>query len=249
MGFCIRIVSIICLILTTSHAWTVGIGAYGAGGVSSSRWNANSKEASRTSDYFYGGGLIIDSAVARDVLLNYRFKGGYEKYLFQGFGSVSTGRPISRVNTSHTFGFGIVRKEKVRFWIGPQLGLGYIWGERKFTDYTIFVNSSFTGPLYQYVPYRSGVSYKFVSMNLGLELGLNINIGNYVTLFIDCGFGYGVNISTNLRTDIEGNTAAAYKTLIGNGIGIHGSMGIMIRINDVYKPIEDKKKEIIANNK
>jgi hypothetical protein len=113
-------------LLLASSLWAAGIGIYGTGGVNFSNWESNGSTPKSTA-YFYGGGLVIDSNAARNELFGYRFTAGYEQvrriYPYPNFLNVS----IHKFSMTHTLGFGVVRNENLRLWIGPQLGLHYLY--------------------------------------------------------------------------------------------------------------------------
>lgn len=229
-------------ILSSMPVFAVGLGVYGTGGTSSTRWNASNKEEKRTTDYSYGCGFILDTHPARNELFGYRLKAGYEQYASIGYGNVSTGASISKINMLVTLGFGVIRNEKMRFWIGPRIGLGYLFGEKNFWNYSGYLDLS-AFPFVKIFPYKDKIKYEYLSGSIGLELGANFHIGDYVSIFIDCGFGYGVHIATNTRqpsislTNPLGGIFGTRKTLVGNGIGIQGGAGVLFRIFDKYEEV------------
>ena len=75
--------------------------------------------------------------------------------------------------------------------------------------------------------------------SLGLALGLNVNIGAYLTLFVETGARYVFNYST---TSTGGFSLSSGYILPAESIGDvfvrgyegYASAGIMFRINDTY---------------
>ena len=119
---------IVCSVFILAYlkpAGAIGIGLYGTGGVDFSTWREkkyetysfNNNRNYKTTNYLFGGGLIMDTNVAGDSLLNYRFTFGYQQYRIPDFGT----EYMHGICMSHTLGFGLVRTRFVRLWIGPQL--------------------------------------------------------------------------------------------------------------------------------
>jgi hypothetical protein len=186
-------------------AQAAGIGVYGTGGVNLDTISYRGATANST-DYFYGGGLAIDSNVARNELFGYRFTLGYEQYRMKASNSDYTSDPIHRISMSHTFGFGVARNETVRFWLGPRIGIHYLFIRKTDTGWTTQVTEK----------------TDFIGLDALLALGLNINMGDVATLFFDIGFGYMGNYDL-------------HSSGIGNGFGLDGKIGFMFRINDKFK--------------
>lgn len=163
-----------------SHASALGIGVYGNIRNNWSTINADyaditppitnpafedQADATRT---IYSFGFILDTAVSTDSIFNYRLQLGY------GFGSLkidgtyySETIDINEFQFYNTFGFGIVRSQYVRIWLGPQIGLGYGDGE-----YTYLGESNYYGDIF---------------ISLGAVLGFNIHLGGLISLSIDGG--------------------------------------------------------------
>ncbi len=153
----------------------------------------------------YNAGIAIDSNVSMDKAFNYR--------LYLGFGQVNrefTGDVKARINMfdgsmTHTFGFSLVRKKAVRFYLGPQLALGYSWGKSP-------VDRRY---------------YDEIRAMLGPVFGLNINIGPCLTLFWDFGGRMGYLIGNSRGYEFNGN-------LTGFSFEAFTSAGVMFRIKDSY---------------
>lgn len=194
-------------------ARAAGIGVYGTGGAAFMNWKNEGDKYGSSTDYFYGGGIIVDSNVAKDQLFGYRFSAGYEQYVLTDPGSSNTSDPIHRFSMSHTFGFGMVRTDMVRLWAGPRLGLHY------------------------HYLHKAGYELDAIGADALLAFGLNINPGNIFTLFFDVGFGYMgfYTIKSKVTSaDIFGYTPKEMRPM-GHSFGIDAKIGFMFRINDTYK--------------
>ena len=222
------------MIFASPALWATGIGVYGTSGVGSTTWNYQRLGTSvltslidngisyKSTDYFYGGGIVIDTAVAEDRLFNYRFTAGYELFCIKYPGSIFTENPIDRFSMSHTFGFGLLRNQNVRLWIGPRLGFHYLYIN---TYVPVSLKDVFNFPSRILIgnPLKNKIKIDIAEFGFDilLALGLNINIGNYTTLFVDIGGGYMGNYDLKI--------AGA-----GHAIVIDGRVGIMFRVNDSF---------------
>jgi hypothetical protein len=211
------------MIFSSTALWATGIGLYGTGGVGASTWTYEGEKMS-TTDYFGGGGLIIDTAAAKDTLFNYRFTFGYEQYFLRDPETDTTGKPINRFSISNTFGFGLWRAQNVRFWLGPRVGLHYLYKKDSATVLMFFPWP--TGIII--LPMRVSMDLKAIGLDLMLALGFNFNIGDYTTLFIDVGMGYIGNYNIKISES-------------GHAFGIEGMAGIMFRVDDTYTRPPAKK--------
>jgi hypothetical protein len=234
------------IILTASNAFAGG-GIYGNGiglkGGGGGYYRYNSYGSSYPSDYLYGygGGIILDSAVAKDKIFNYRFKAGYDRYYASITSSSSKFDPTNRYSMSQTFGFGIVRNEDTRFWIGPQIGFHYFRFKEKRPLSTsddeyylllsqLLINPSLLStnfiPFYLYMDKKKITKkHDYIGLNLLLAMGINVNLGDNATIFIDFGIGYMGNYSVS----------GGDNPLQPHNIGIQASTGVMFRVDDRYR--------------
>jgi hypothetical protein len=213
--------------IIAQSAQASGIGIYGTGGAGFMNWTYNGSSDGSTTDYFYGGGIIIDSNAAADQVFGYRFTGGYEQYKARDPQSGLTSKGINRFSMSHTFGFGIARTPIVRFWIGPRFGFHYMYGNYNTTDFTFTTMMMMFG--YLFPPMRVKIDLDYFGFDLMLAMGINFNIGEYTTIFLDMGFGYMGNFNLN-----DSNEK-------GNAFGLEGKVGIMFRVNDTYTVADNNK--------
>ena len=138
-------------------------------------------------------GVIYESAPARDKLLSYRGTLGFD---------ISTSVSVKEVNiagisiddlginldesskygasTKHTFAFGIIRTDRLKWWVGPGVGLTFNYYTK---DIDLFG---------QKVDFRAAN----LSIGGGGETGVNIHLGPGMTLCVGGGihwraFGFG----------------------------------------------------------
>ena len=91
--------------------------------------------------YSPGIGISVDSNLGRDIPFNYRFNLDY--YKASGTIPRSNGEYLninkSALTISQVFGFSVYRSKRVRFWLGPMMGLSkinsrYHYGYNGFPD-------------------------------------------------------------------------------------------------------------------
>lgn len=154
-----------------SDAMAVGIGLYTSYSTGSADWTA--EDDSGTLDFeddthHVGVGFILDTNLAKDSLFNYRLKLGYDKLVSEEYRSGNKDFEFDGFIWDNTFGFGVLRNEMLRLWLGPQLGFSGYSGEN---------------------PYEEGDAHLF-GVNLGAVLGLNFNPGNVITIALETGYKY-----------------------------------------------------------
>lgn len=205
----------ITMVFSASAAWAVGLGFYGTGGMARDSLSSKNSESSvMVNDSFYGGGFILETVSAKDQLFGYRLKLEYNQFNSKEPDSGLEFNGFHNVGMYHTFGFGVIRTNLVRFWAGPQIGLSYTFGE--ITKH--YSNFSFTS--FEIGAYK--VKMQSVGVDVLIALGVNFNIGSTATLFIDFGAGYMGKYDT---TSSE----------VGHAIGFKASAGIMFRVADTYQ--------------
>jgi len=115
----------------TSQAMAIGKGFYLQLGSGGATWDAEDDLGTKWSfdtDTSYAGiGFVLDTATADDRLFNYRFQVGLEKYENK---TTRTGSKLSMDSLviDQDFGFGLVRNERLRFWLGPELRISFSAG-------------------------------------------------------------------------------------------------------------------------
>ncbi len=139
---------------------------------------------------YAGGGIVIDSSPDRDEVFNYRFNLGYEKLTFKN----DTGDlKLNNYVLDQDFGFGLIRSEIVRFWLGPELRVSYANG----TD-----------------PNFSDIKYKFWGFGGGPVAGIDFNISDSVTFSLKGGYLYtkylGQQDAPGGSTDYDFNETHAF---------------------------------------
>lgn len=118
-----------------------------------------------------GFNFILDTAVAKDKVFNYRLGLGYEKETFD----VGT-REVGRFALTNTFGFGVLRTEAVRLWLGPQI----------------------------FFAYGSDDTYHDLDAGAAFVLGTNFAVGPVVSLGLELGYGIGFHRWEVGRLDNDG---------------------------------------------
>jgi len=120
-----------------------------------------------------GFGFVLDTAVAKDRVFNYRFNLTLSSIEYDDFDD-HTGQydfELNQFSMDHTFGFGVLRSKVARVWIGPQLRFAFLSGD-------------ISRP---YDHYREDLDHAF-GFGGGLVLGVNFHAGEIVSFCLDSGF-------------------------------------------------------------
>ncbi len=224
---------------------SLALGPFGSAGIGQQWWNGKSGMAGNA-----GGGIIIDTAAAKNVLMNYRtsihlaqdYNFRYTRRPMVGFVNNLLGttanttvtryyrgkdlvRPMS-IDLSQAIGFGLVRTPLVRFWLGPDIVLKLVTGFDK-------------------------KLYLGFSGGLGVVLGLNINLGKLVTLTFSGScralYSYRYTEYTVIKSNDVVPSSVGLPDIFfpdprkkandqNHGLGIYGQLniGVLFRINDSY---------------
>jgi hypothetical protein len=191
-----------------------------------------------------GVGLLFDTNVAGDRFFNYRLNFGYSR-IFTHFNNENE---LNRISAINTFGFGVVRTGLVRFWLGPQVGVHFNFGEIS----TKFIKNDIAHALYAVNgisnAFTSKDNFKIGKIDAGLAIGVNLNLANNITIGLDGGIRYGLvvgSVDSRIRgmyTNFPslGNPPIVKKTKynsIGSGWEIYGAFSVIYRINDSFSSV------------
>ncbi len=210
-AFKISIISLILLLAVSASCMAMGLGVYVGYDflLSSLGWYDNWSNFDRVK--IIQAGMLFDTNVAQDRLFNYRLQIGLDfsnATFYDQDRSQSADMNIWQLSFCNTFGFGFVRNEMVRFWVGPQVGFG------------LGFEPNFLQKGYYSEP---GDFFEF-DFFAGVGLGINIHLGDTVSLFADAGL--------RLHEDFMMSPAAAF---VGYLIKVHANVGVIFRFDDTYE--------------
>ena len=199
------------------EAMAVGLGWYWGGAGGSATWDYDYDYGSRhysgrgfdTTPLHFGTGIVFDTAVAKDTLLNYRLNLGYERWEDDVKDS-NTKYQMDSAVLRNTLGFGVLRTKMLRLWLGPQFSLSYAQGNPE-SD--------------------SNFDIKLFGVGFGPAVGLNLNLGKVVTLAFTFGGRYTWYTGTGDRESYYYNYDYDYK--INEFVGFI-NMALLFRIRDTY---------------
>lgn len=193
-----------------SSASALGLGFYGSLGSGSGDLEVDPEAGTDyefdTDNEHRSFGFVLDTAVAKDKVFNYRLQVGLDKWEEE---NSDTGDKfeIDGFVVENDFGFGVVRRESFRLWLGPTLRIEY--GEGIYNDNT-------------------DEEAAFFGIGVGPVIGVNFNFGRIFTLGLKSGYlfeGYG-----GAGKDLfEGDRY----TISSRQIFINAA--IIFRINDTFK--------------
>jgi hypothetical protein len=164
-----------------------------------------------------GCGFIADTNLGNDRLFNYRFRAGYE---YQKTDS-GIADHYQRVQASNIFGFGVYHHERVRVWVGPQIGIGYQWGNNRYYRYS---NISVNGVV---LPMRISDPAGYFGIHIGMAAGVNVAITPVISIPVECGFRY--TLWVDLRKGQGAMRAGGFTAMGPEG---YAALGVMYRFNE-----------------
>lgn len=193
----------VALVLGTSDARAAGFGIYGsAGGDGSATWTQDSYLSTSTSykdkTAHQGAGFVLDTAVAKDSFFNYQLNLGYDEFTNKFSGS-STDLKLGGLMISNAFGFGIVRTDGFRLWMGPEIRLAWPSGS------------------------LSGVDYDFFGAGVGPVVGMNFNLPGTVSFMVKAGYQF-----MTYNGESSSSTYSSYDMEIKERL-IYVNVGILFR--------------------
>jgi hypothetical protein len=206
---------------TPGHA--LGIGAYGTFSYTDACWEdlTNSSINGDLLHYFAGGGLVIDTAVAKKNIFNYRMNLGLGQIWEKAKESDPFDEDLSGIEGEfiNSFGFGIVRIPLFRLWLGPQLGIRFA-----------------------HFDYPGNLDVDRLTFLPGAVLGFNINIGDLFTISLDGGFRYNLGVTFYTSDDVLNDRV--YSSLGPEGFV---NLSVIFRIDDTMA--SEKKSSSSEKNK
>ncbi len=177
-----------------SNASALGLGFYGGYGGDKADWDVDYNSTSVGNGTYQQNaehktfGFVMDTAVAKDKLFNYRLNLGYDTFLSKP-GEGAYKYVMKGFVLENDFGFGIVREPSVRVWLGPELRISILSGEDRFNG-------------------TSGRNIDLFGVGVGLAIGVNVNLGEAVALgfkvayLVNNYYGQG-NGKTSLDSDAD----------------------------------------------
>jgi opacity protein-like surface antigen len=234
LGSAITAAAILAIALIAAPAGATGLGLYLTYGDGSSEldenWDDDSSfhELSTEGDSeFYGGGFVLDTAVALDRVFNYRLNVGFEKLEYEADSvfNETLGSPLAfrvydldvkRLVIDNTFGFGIVRLEGFRMWLGPQIRIGGMWGDGNQATATQTAEVDVAGVVLGFAP----------------VLGFNINAPGNVSIGIDLGYRWsfmGGKIDKKLSTGYDDDDSFSFRER-----SVFINVSLLFRLNENF---------------
>ena len=83
-------------------------------------------------------GFVMDTAPAQDRLFNYRLNVGLEAFEAD-WDDTCCEMDLGGVAVDNTFGFGVLRTDSVRLWVGPRVRVGFYGGDLDPTGEEIYL--------------------------------------------------------------------------------------------------------------
>ena len=109
---------------------------------------------------------MFDTAVAKDSFFNYQLNLGYDEFTNKSPIFSDGEVKLGGLMISNAFGFGIVRTDGFRLWMGPEIRLAWPRGS------------------------KSGVDYDFFGGGVGPVVGMNFNLPGTVSFVVKAGYQF-----------------------------------------------------------
>jgi hypothetical protein len=187
------------LALGISDADAAGFGIYGSvGGDRSSTWSQDNGPSFNVKTEHQGAGFVFDTAVAQDKFFNYQLNLGYDEFT-RKTASSSSELKLGGLMISNAFGFGIVRTDGFRLWMGPEIRLAWPRGS------------------------LSGWDYDFFGAGVGPVVGMNFNLPGTVSFMVKAGYQFMTYNGT-----ADSSTSTSYDYEIKERL-IYVNIGILFR--------------------
>ena len=180
-------------------ASAAGMGVYVPFSVGDSATISNSPDYGVDEDFdidykpSLGFGIAFDSNIGKDKLFNYRLGLEYSKVevdTFDGHSCTSGCDFGTKINIVNTFGFGVLRTEMVRLWVGPRINIGWT-----FDTYD-----------------NNGARAEF-ELGVAPAVGVNVNLGRLVSLAADVDYKFATGFGAYDSDDtFDGGSYTASKT-------------------------------------
>ena len=118
-----------------------------------------------------GLGLAFDSNIGKDKLFNYRLGLEFSKKEVDTIDGYSCSGSYcdfgTNINIVNTFGFGVLRTETVRLWVGPRINIGWTFDS-----------------------YSNNGSRAEFELGIAPAVGVNVNLGRVVSLAADIDYKF-----------------------------------------------------------
>jgi len=212
----IQLVSLLlAVIFFTSSAMAIGLGFYLNPGIFGGEADWTLETDYSAFDYEYkkdtehtGYGFVLDTAVAKNKLFNYRLNLGMEEFTHKK-GDSNTEYEFDSFVIDNTFGFAVFKNKLVRLWLGPQIRVSFSDGELKNSDRDISLFGFGIGPVF----------------------GANFNLGKVFTPAVTIGYRYtgyaGTGENKTSSSSSEYDYTISETTLFFN-------VALLFRMGDMY---------------
>jgi len=211
----IQLVSLLlAVIFFTSSAMAIGLGFYLNPGIFGGEADWTLENDYSSFDYEYekdtehtGYGFVLDTAIAKNKLFNYRLNLGMEEFTSEG-GDNSTEYEFDSFVIDNTFGFAVFKNKLVRLWVGPQIRVSFSDGKIKGTD---------------------DFDISLFGFGIGPVFGANFNLGKVFTPAVTIGYRYTGYAGTgeNKISSYECDYTISESTLFVN-------IALLFRMGDMY---------------
>jgi hypothetical protein len=215
------------LLLLPINLYAFGIGTYGSASLGKYYWSYQIRNNPDSSDpkiesylYTIGFGLMMDTNLSSDKRFNYRLHAGYSLVHINNKNNNESNYTVYDISGKekyfyNSFGYGLIRNESIRFWLGLQVGFGEIDGKYDLPASMKEETNDFSVLFY----------------SIGIIVGINFNIGEFITLGLDGGLRY-----PECYAYAETSNMSPYLMEVkGSGTEVFINLCFMFRLNEPYR--------------
>ncbi|MFC1849497.1 hypothetical protein ACFL27_04730 [candidate division CSSED10-310 bacterium] len=174
--------TVLCLLIFSSSttAFALGLGFTIPVGSGSATAHYESGYDSQETDFtFIGFGFQMDLATAKDKLFNFHLEATYIKLENEDTSDIFD---LDGIMINSDFGFGLVRSDRIRFWVGPEVRITY------FPEDDSDTNQDYEDEGY-------------LGLGIGPVIGLHIHAGSLITVVLKSQFVFAVFEGVNSTID------------------------------------------------
>jgi hypothetical protein len=209
------VVLLICCLAYVGNVEAFGLGVSGSYGSGTAKQTYESTSPfTPDPEYKYDDtdrksiGLVLDTNLSKDKLFNYRLGLAYETVNFKRENQTVSYDPKG-CSLENDFGFGIIRTDFLRLWLGPELRFAYLkkpWENRRTTH--------------------------LVEAGIGPVVGLNFNIGSVVTLSVKGGYIFNKTYGSRTNPATATTTSSEDTLITGSGNYPIANLALIFRIGE-----------------
>ncbi len=131
-------------------------------------------------------GFVMDTNLSKPTLFNYRIKfsyGSIDRNYDEGFAGRLRDEEFNTFSTEHSFGFGIVRNDNFRLWMGPSISVQYAYSDE-----------SYSGENEDGIDFEQSRDSWYLDFGFGPTLGANFKVLPFIAITTELSIIYDITV-------------------------------------------------------